>query len=64
VTDFPEFYVEPNWKELAQRYRTERDEARKENRELRKQVAELTKKVSDGATEIPFFGVIPLRKTQ
>lgn len=60
MADFPEFHVEPNWKELAQRYREERDQARKEVKEWRRQCAELTKRLGDQVTdEKPCFMVLP-----
>jgi hypothetical protein len=57
----PEFQIEPNWKELAARYKSERDEARKESREWKRQVAELTKKLGTATVdEIPCFTVVNL----
>jgi hypothetical protein len=56
---YPEFHVEPNWKELATRYREERDAARKEVRDWKKQVAELTKKLGDQtADETPVWRIV------
>jgi hypothetical protein len=45
-----EFQVEPNWKELATRYREERDAARKEAREFKKMYSELAKKWNDNVS--------------
>ena len=51
-----EFHVEPNWKELATRYREERDAARKEAREFKKMYSELAKKWNDNVS-VPCFAV-------
>lgn len=52
----PEFQVEPNWKELATRYREERDAARKEAREFKKMYTDLAKKWNDNVST-PCFAV-------
>lgn len=65
MSNYPEFHVEPNWKELAQRYRSEFDEARKEVRQWKHQVAELTKRLGEAALgEKPIFAVFYTENSQ
>jgi endo-1,4-beta-D-glucanase Y len=54
---YQEFEVEPDWKSLAQRYRKERDAARKESRELARQYSALAKRVAKESAEKPCFSV-------
>jgi hypothetical protein len=49
---------EPEWKSLAQRYRKERDAARKEARVLAKQYSELATRVAKESAEKPCFAVL------
>ena len=51
-----EFQVEPNWRELATRYRDERDAARREAKEFKKMYADLAKKWNDNVSA-PAFAV-------
>jgi len=51
-----EFEVQPNWRELAQRYREERDAARKEAKEFKKMYADLAKQWNDNVSA-PAFAV-------
>lgn len=51
-----EFQVEPNYKELATRYREERDAARREAKEFKKMYADLAKKWNSNVSA-PAFAV-------
>lgn len=57
---WPEFEVEPNWKELAQRYKQERDLARKELKAALREVGRLSKQLGDTTLdEEPCFLALP-----
>ena len=55
--DFPEFEVPVDYKALAQRYKAERDAARKEAKELGKQLAAAIKRIGTEESIATCFGV-------
>ena len=55
---YSEFEVEPHWKELAQRYRDERDQARRDVKELGRQLADALKRLSTESAEKPCFAIL------